>query len=870
MNLHRFLRHLLAALGALLVATAVAAATASAASPYGELTRFGEWGKQGEKINKPTEFGRLAGQDEEEDLSSDERNYAIGVDPDEENAVFALDEPVKPKETEVDHDEQVETEHHLRIQKFTFNSTKKAYEATASVSFDITSPQVEEEEDLEAEQFSNIAVDPSRGVLYVLAEEPRAYTHTQDKEAPVATTLYAFKTKESGKELVPATGTEAGGVLVNATKLQAESSEPGKPLIDPRGIAVDPSTGEVIILAHIDEGKNEKDEISNPSDHFVLQRVKDNGELGKRYVDTKRFFQSKARHSDEYPSSPVVTEGKKVLVQFEGITEIPYDFEEATEPKQLYLERENVKAILEPFVSANEAGGALSLSPEGTLYEPVNIRNEELKTPQSIGPGGIAARESGSLTSSTGGLIGWSGGQSPTVKEGDYECVLEPGPLGEPLYVAAGSGGDVFVLGPEYLTENAQEHKEFAAEDKAIIELGPRASGTGGCPAATDSGTIDVSENGIPRTEKEPVVAAGASLELYTTLNQADALTGEWTIKDETTHEKPIVEKPNPLTFNTELVQDEAFDLLQQPNLAHTFTSGGEYRVDVKIHGDDLGTPEELAPKEELKLTVDQAPAVVKAPKSESVAAGATATFTAEASGFPTPTVQWEVSTDKGVKYGNVKGATSDTLTIKPVSASENGYEYRARFENLVAGTIETAITAPATLTVNGTEKEPEKTKEKEPEKLPETKEPPKSETKEPTKEVLPIKETKPAPVPIATVASNSLTVSRKGAVVIKVTCPAGETRCIGTLTLRTLTAVVAAAGAHDAKAKRAILTLAGGSFSVAGGGEQTLTLHLSATARKLLSRSHTLRAKATLAAHDLAGAKHTQEQVVTLRLAKH
>ena len=30
---------------------------------------------------------------------------------------------------------------------------------------------------------------------------------------------------------------------------------------------------------------------------------------------------------------------------------------------------------------------------------------------------------------------------------------------------------------------------------------------------------------------------------------------------------------------------------------------------------------------------------------------------------------------------------------------------------------------------------------------------------------------------------------------------------------------------------------------------------------------SHTLRAKATLLAHDLAGATHTQEQVLTLRL---
>lgn len=952
MNLHRHLRQLLAALAVLLLATAVGASAASAASPYGELTRFGQWSKQSEKKSKPTEFGFLAGQ---ERAYPDEQNYAIGVDPDEENAVFALDEPVKPIEhtVTVKGEEEVEFEHHLRIQRFTFNSAKKAYEATASVSFAITSPQIEEE-NLEAEQVSNIAVDAKRGVLYVLVEQPRKYTHTQDKEAGVATTLYAFKTKASGKELVPAAGAEAGGVLVSAAKFGAESEEPGKPLIDPRGITVDPSTGEVIILAHVDESHSEEDDIASPSDHYALQRVEDNGILGKRYVDTDRFFQTKARHAEESPSSPVVTEGKQVLVQFEGIAEIPYNFEDTAEPKQLYLENEHVNATLEPFVSPNEAGGALSLSPEGTLYEPVSVRNEG--APQSQGPGGVALREAASLTNSTGGLLGWTGGQSPAVNSKTYACVLEPGPLKEPLYVAAGSGGDVFVLGPEYLTENETEHQLFAAEDKAIIELGPGATGAGGCPTAADSGTINVSENGITLTEKEPVVTAGDALELYTTLKQADALTDEWTIKDETTHEAPVVEKPNPLTFNTEMVQGEAFDLLQQPNLGYTFTSGGDYKIDVKVHGDNLDTPEELAPKEELKLTVDQAAVVIKSPESESAVEGGAATFTAEGAGFPTPTVQWEfLSTAKGAKWVNVPGATSAMLTIKPASISENGYKYRARFENEVAGTPEKAITKEATLTVTGSAQAPTVTHQpasvavtepasasftaeasgsptpsvqwevstnggvtfaadtsdpgnntptlkventntsdsgreyravftntagskasnpatltvnaKAVEKTPETTKTPEETA---TTGVLHNIEVKPPPVPIATLASTSLTVSAKGAVVIKVTCPAGETSCIGTVTLRTLTAVVAGAGAYDAKAKKAILTLASGSFSVAGGGKQTVTLHLSTTARKLLSRSHTLRAKATLVAHDLAGAKHTQEQVVTLRLAKH
>ncbi|HEY5195060.1 MAG TPA: hypothetical protein VIJ39_14480 [Solirubrobacteraceae bacterium] len=48
-------------------------------------------------------------------------------------------------------------------------------------------------------------------------------------------------------------------------------------------------------------------------------------------------------------------------------------------------------------------------------------------------------------------------------------------------------------------------------------------------------------------------------------------------------------------------------------------------------------------------------------------------------------------------------------------------------------------------------------------------------------------------------------------------------------------------------QAKGSALTLATGSFTVAGGKTATVKLHLSAKARKLLAHSHTLRASATI-----------------------
>lgn len=116
---------------------------------------------------------------------------------------------------------------------------------------------------------------------------------------------------------------------------------------------------------------------------------------------------------------------------------------------------------------------------------------------------------------------------------------------------------------------------------------------------------------------------------------------------------------------------------------------------------------------------------------------------------------------------------------------------------------------------------------------------------------------------PIATVTGTSLAVTAAGAFPVKVSCPSGETSCTGTILLKTISAV--AAGGK----KKAILTLASGSFSVTGGATKTVTLHLSAKARALLAHSHSLRAKATLVAHDASGASHTTVVTVTLKAAK-
>jgi hypothetical protein len=117
--------------------------------------------------------------------------------------------------------------------------------------------------------------------------------------------------------------------------------------------------------------------------------------------------------------------------------------------------------------------------------------------------------------------------------------------------------------------------------------------------------------------------------------------------------------------------------------------NGNEYRA---VFTNSLGS----ATTALATLTVQFAPGVTLNPVNQTVAAGSSVTFTAAATGNPTPTVQWQVSTDGGQTWTDITGATSTSYTLSTTTASENGYEYRAVFTNII-GSVTTSV---ATLTV--------------------------------------------------------------------------------------------------------------------------------------------------------------------------
>jgi PKD repeat protein len=734
--------------------TLAAITTATAGASYGELTHFGEAGPgQGQ-------FTETVG------------TVAFGVDP-TDNSVYVGDEPKSDE---------------FRIQKL--DSTGKFI---AEARFKLGT---EERPSL----IEGIAVDPAtvanpEGRVYVLGAVTRKPEIQPDPEVTAAGRLYAFKTQQTGTTLEPAAGKKEG-VLAS---LQGESNTLGVALLEPKGIAVDPTTHDVIVM-----GKQDQGELEAPSLSVALERVSAGGVIRKpRWVDSTSspFF------TTEEATSPVVSAAGKVYVvggeleiapgeNAEQIDEIPSSF--AGTPKPLVRFQQNPSpgghsfAEFPPGAPPPTEGGGLSISPEGTFYAYAALEYEE--------PGEHFVHTFGALAfSGAGSELGWTGGR-PWTKTGNVPCAVSF--LGHPV-VAAGSGERVFMF-------------DSNPEAPRVIEFGP---GGSGCPTASAS---------VPtaKVNGEPVVKAappGAEVVFSSTMKQANALSVEWSFGDGTTATVPT-------------------DEYETTQVGHKFTQEGTFTVTEKIHTDDLATP----------IIETSVPVTVEVPHPAAQFSSKTSTGSLNASFDAKNSTAPSGSTIAKYTWEFGDGTAPETRTTATI---EHGYRSFATYTVKLTVTDSKGLTNSHQTSITLSSSPP-----------PPPPPPPTTTNPAPTPT--------PAPTPppsgggggevlsySASLAKTSLTVTKTGTVALMVDC-AGKSICSGSVTLRTLSAV--SAGKH-----KAILTLASASFTLSGGQAKSLTLHLSTKARALLARSHVLRARATILAHDSQGVMHTTQTIVTLRPQK-
>ena len=89
-------------------------------------------------------------------------------------------------------------------------------------------------------------------------------------------------------------------------------------------------------------------------------------------------------------------------------------------------------------------------------------------------------------------------------------------------------------------------------------------------------------------------------------------------------------------------------------------------------------------------------PAITSQPAVRTAAAGASATFEVTGTGSPSPTYQWEVSSDYGATFTSIAGATGRTYSTPEMQLADSGKQFRV----VLANTLGSVISQPATLVV--------------------------------------------------------------------------------------------------------------------------------------------------------------------------
>jgi PKD repeat protein len=737
---------------------------------------------------------------------------------------------------EVTRTENSKEERFYRIQKFGSSGTALAESTKIKVSL--------ESEALGPAALEGIAVDTAGKRLYVLVVRERE----AEEEAPIfdatiseAANLYEYSTevKNSNKELE----------LIKNIPLLPKAETARALLLEPHGITIDPKTGEVVILGQEDEQTTPGE---SPEMRAAVQFVAPNGNLGARYVDLENCLDEGAggetacTESSGQPFSPVISPEGKVLVERSGeIWELPPTKEVSsgrfeTHPRRV-LPSEPQREELGPeqkvlqFPQASEeqpgVGGTMSLVPEGGAgVGKIYLTTGITPTPSVKGavtnpgvlvldyaePGGVAETKE----------LGWVGGGA----EGVGQCSI-PKFGSRVLPVVGGEHEDVYLF-------DFHAHIEPHPAGVELFKFGP---GGTGCPSASATEPSVKVKNSLGKEVEVSKVPLGEAATLSSEVTGGNATSVAWKFEHAGKEEaKDAAEELEAASYQ-----------FGTTSLKHKFEQAGEYEITEVIATDDLASP---ALEVKRKIVVETTPLAVEFNYPASVVAGKAAKLEATVidphePGAPHLKYTWEFGGGEE-KSGETTATSFSEEHIYPAEGEES-VTLKVTDGHGVVGEATHVISVSKAEAHGGEGPKGEG---------------PKSET---SKTEAPKTEApKVEAAPEATLASSSLSVTASGAVKLEIGCPAGDSSCSGTVTLRTLGAVGARASGRRKGKHKAILTLATGSFTVAGGQTQAVALHLSSAGRALLARLHTLRVQATIVAHDPSGTTHTTQTTITLRVA--
>lgn len=511
------------------------------------------------------------------------------------------------------------------------------------------SEKEEKEEEKEFEQWEKEKKEEEKGEKPIgsrLIQQYHEYFPLDDEEV-AAGELYAFELVNGS--LVSAKESEGKPVpIIGETAFADQGEQPKEALLNPRGMAVDPKTGDLTILGAEDEEPNakvEKEESEKQcraAAQFITIALKtgkvSGGKLGKRFVDKEDLL----RHEEhgcspeeitDVPLSPVVTPGGNLLfysgAESEGqIWEAPTPGSEGgegeveTKPVLLFNEHQIGGPLnLEPPESGGPAvmsfapegadEGRIYLSVQGLAHEPI--------------PLALHYKESSDKSSEVS-EIGWTAG-------GAGEACGIPSP--DNVTAVMGAGDERVLVLDAYLEE--------AAPHSARVEtfaFGP--GDANGCPKAT----LGPPQMIVGLDQDAHSAQTGEAVTLASELGGAGAKRVKWEFKYKSTDGQVGTETVEQTTAQLLSLHGE-YELLP---LKYEFKHAGTYEISEVVEGDDLAD-ETITASEVLHVTVTALTPILKPVPPKAVRANeeeATLTATVEdpnASEKPTlhlKKVKWE------------------------------------------------------------------------------------------------------------------------------------------------------------------------------------------------------------------------------------
>lgn len=395
------------------------------------------------------------------------------------------------------------------------------------------------------------------------------------------------------------------------------------------------------------------------------------------------------------------------------------------------------------------------------------------------------------------------------------------GPSASPYpSLAAGANGVLWILtrGTDSAGQGANRRG-----GRELIELAPKAGEP--CPGPSGTFSLGLSGGTLQPAGTTLTVQAGSTVSFdASTIKYLGAAVGayEWDFGDGDSVTTLGTSSP-PFTW-------------PDPTTTETFTRTGEFPVTLKVLG-DFGVYEETGIVDVVPGSVPQS-SFSYAP--ESPVAGSAVNFDASSS-TPSPGA---TVIDYHWDWGD------GTIDDAPTATDSHAYAGPGTYTvSLTVHDSQNGQSAPSSQTITVGPAPPP---------------PPPATTTTTTTGTTPPPIVVKAPAVVATFTPE---ITRRGAVALSVSCPAGQTSCTGTVRIETARAVATSVTpGHRRAPHRAVLLLARAAFRLDGGHSTALQVSLTRAGRTFLSSSRSVRAVATVSASNPQGGVYVRTYRLTLR----